>query len=75
MCLPSFKDRRIAVLQIFAACCLLVSLGSQSLDITFGLSPSPVHFLRGLFLGIYIAIQFQLLRLIRRHRQAQSRQA
>lgn len=69
MCLAS-TDRRIAVLRVLAACSLLISLGSLSLNITFGLSPSPIHFLRGLFLGIYIALQLHLLRFSRRHRQA-----
>lgn len=69
MCLD-VTDRRIAALRIFAVCCLLISLASLSLDITFGLSAAPVHFLRGLFLGIYIVVQLQLLRFSRRRRQA-----
>jgi hypothetical protein len=69
MCLLSWSDRRISILRVIAACGLLLSAGSQSLDVTFGLSPVPLQFLRGFCLGIYITIQLYMLRLGRQHRQ------
>jgi hypothetical protein len=32
--------------------CLILSLGSKSLNLTFGLTPDRLHFLRGVGLGI-----------------------
>jgi hypothetical protein len=70
MGLLSWTDRRISSLRILAACGLLLSFGSQSLGVTFGLSPVPLHFLRGAGLGIYITLQLYVLRLSREHRRA-----
>lgn len=45
---------------------LALALTSQALDITFGLSPDPLHFLRGLLIGVSIAANLMAVRLRRR---------
>jgi hypothetical protein len=71
MCLSIEADRRPRTLMSVAMLCLALSMGSQSLNLTFGLSPNPLHFLRGLFLGLSITLMLYAVRL-RRHRQRTS---
>ncbi len=64
MCLPTGSNaRRLLPIGMI---CLAVALLSQSLNITFGLAPLPLHFLRGLLIGISLAINLRSLQL-RRH--------
>ncbi len=68
MCVISQTYRRMRMLLIFGLCGLVFSLGSQSLNLNFGLSSVPLHFLRGLGLGVYIAAQLGSVWLARRRR-------
>ena len=69
MCLASHPDRRIPTLIAIGMFCLVLSLGSQGLNLTFGLRPVPLHFLRGLFLGFCVAAQLRALWIVRRQRR------
>jgi NO-binding membrane sensor protein with MHYT domain len=62
------QNRRYRALYVISSLCLAVALGSQSLNITFGLSANLVHFLRGVLLGFYIAFMFGTALAARRNR-------
>ena len=66
MCLSTDADRRPRTLMSIGMLCLSLSVGSQSLNLTFGLSPNPLHFLRGLLLGMSIAFNLHAVLLLRR---------
>ena len=53
MCPPiQNENRRARILLSTGMLCLVISLLPQVFDLTFGLSASPLHFLRGFFLGL-----------------------
>jgi hypothetical protein len=57
MCLPvTSQSRRVRTLLCIGMFCLALSLGSRSMNLTCGLSPNPLDFLRGLLMGISIAV-------------------
>jgi hypothetical protein len=68
MCVLTQNDPRMRAASILGVCGLVFALGSQSLNLSFGLGPAPLHFLRGLGLGIYIAVQLRLVWLARKRR-------
>jgi len=68
MCLTAQSSRASRILLSVGLLCLAVSLGSRSLDLTFGLRSDPLDFIRGLLLGVAIAFNLQAV-LIRRKAQ------
>ncbi|MGC2636709.1 MAG: hypothetical protein WA294_06000 [Acidobacteriaceae bacterium] len=72
MCLSADpSNRRERLLLTLGSLCLAVSLGSRSMNLTFGLHPDALDFLRGLLLGVSIAFNFQAVLLRkRRNRRA-----
>jgi hypothetical protein len=53
MCLPiENENRRARPLLSIGMLCLVISLVPQVFNLTFGLNPTPLHFLRGFFLGL-----------------------
>jgi hypothetical protein len=69
MCLSTQTHPAARTLLTLGMLCLALSLGSQSLDLTFGLSLSPLHFLRGFLLGLSIVFNLQAVFLARKTRQ------
>ncbi|HEX4007044.1 MAG TPA: hypothetical protein VHX60_12790 [Acidobacteriaceae bacterium] len=72
MCLSAQNDNRRERWLISVGClCLALSLASKSMNLTFGLSPSPLEFLRGVLLGLSLAMNLHVIWLRRRrNRQA-----
>lgn len=60
MCLldPTPASRQYRTLLVIGSLCLALALTSQSLSLTFGIPPSPLHFLRGFLIGVSIAVNF-----------------
>jgi hypothetical protein len=53
MCLPDASTpRRSQILRSIGLLCLAASLASQSMSLSFGLPSVPLHFVRGLLLGL-----------------------
>lgn len=69
MCVPATGHRGRGILLSLGMLCLAVSLGSRALDLTFGLRPDPLDFVRGLLLGVSIAFSLQAVWLGRRARR------
>lgn len=55
MSLSSDRDNRFRMLSKISLVCLVLALGSKSMDLDFGLRPNPLHFLQGALLGISVA--------------------
>lgn len=62
MCQP-ISDRKSRRLLQIGSICLVLALLSQALNLSFGLSPIPLHFLRGLLLGVAIVTNLAAVRL------------
>jgi hypothetical protein len=67
------NNRRYRTLLALGSLCLSLALTSQALSLSFGLPVTPLHFLRGLFLGISIAISFGAVVAGRRTSREQNR--
>jgi hypothetical protein len=74
MCLAIHENgnRRARTFLSIGMLCLVVSLLSQTFSVSFGLSATPLHFLRGFFLGIAIPLNFSAAFLIARERRTRS---
>jgi hypothetical protein len=59
MCLTDRIAPKSRPFMIAGSLCLALSLGLQSFHLTFGLSPDPLHFVRGFFLGLSIVFNLQ----------------
>lgn len=55
------RDNRVRMLPIVGLVCLVVALGSKSLDLHFGLQSIPLHFLQGALLGFSLAVVLHAL--------------
>jgi hypothetical protein len=57
MSLSGNNGNRARMLPTIGLICLVVAIGSKSLDLNFGLEPIPLHFLQGALLGFgFIAV-------------------
>jgi hypothetical protein len=57
MNLSGDSDNRARMLLTIGLVCLVVAIGSKSLDLNLGLEPIPLHFLQGALLGFgFIAV-------------------
>jgi hypothetical protein len=69
MCLSSeLSNRRERLLLTLGCLFLALSLGSRSMTLTFGLRPDALDFVRGLLLGVSVAMNFHVV-LLRKRRQ------
>ena len=69
MCVAAHSDRRIRYLIGIGMIFLVLSFGVEALGHTFRSSLVPLDFVRGLFLGICLALEMQALWLVRRLRR------
>jgi hypothetical protein len=60
------KRLSVRASHVVGACCILIALFSVSLNLTFGLTIIPLHFLRGFLAGIGAAVLLQILWTMRR---------
>jgi len=71
---PAFRtNRKTRILLTIGLLSLALALSSYTFNLTWGLAPSPLHFFRGFFLGISIALNIGALTQIapdRRPRQS-----
>jgi len=73
MSLSGDHDNRVPMLSKLGLVCLVLALGSKSMDLHFGLKPIPLHFLQGALLGFGVAAQLLALWRFRRLREANSK--
>jgi|HubBroStandDraft_4_1064222.scaffolds.fasta_scaffold2792021_1 hypothetical protein len=70
MFLQHTSNRKARILLTVGLLSLALSAGSYAFSLTFGLSASPLHFLRGFFLGLSIVFNIAALLSIAQNRRA-----